>query len=207
MDIRVSHDCFKFIEFPYIFDFLRIIKNQNDQTEFLFEVEEGIFQRGKADTPIDLVLAIGVEKPIDVHQTDNIYYIGHEPCINPSPYKKVLHAPISQVLKEVESHFVLTGRMLCGVCGEKVAHGIGSSTIAPVQVAVCISCGSKGAQPYDVIVTRVALGKQRNENYRPGPNLEHVIQATLPIVGKSEKEFQEDVHQCLTKIIATKITK
>lgn len=193
-----------YIDSPYIFELLKIIKGFKGDIEILFEVEEGLFQKKKVEASIDLVLAIGAEVPAEDRLIENVHYIGHEPCQSPDRYKSVLHAPITQALKEIERHFVLKGRMLCGVCGEKVAHSIGGSCFAPVQVVVCYSCGSQGAEPYGILVAHVARLMSRIPDYNLSPKLLHVKQATLSITGISEETFIEDVEKQLHEIMARK---
>ncbi|RFU69504.1 hypothetical protein D0469_09060 [Peribacillus saganii] len=84
-------------------------------------------------------------------------------------------------------------KMICCVCGFQQAEGVFSSRIAPVSCAYCKSCSEKGAEPYDVLVTRVAHLMLLQPGYELSPRLEHVKQVTLEISGITEEKFLKDV--------------
>jgi hypothetical protein len=199
MKIDIDQNPFNIVNLPYVFEFLKIVQSLNTNTKILFETKEGVFLKEKQDQPIDLVIAIGTEVPKNVDHFDNTFFISHEPCANNSKYKMVLHAPISQALIEVESHFVKKGRMICNVCEKRVGDVCGSR-IAPVQNVICPYCSSKYAEPYGVLVTYIAIREIRFENYKPNPFIERVIKSTLSIVGKSKNEFHRDVAQRMKEL-------
>jgi hypothetical protein len=84
-------------------------------------------------------------------------------------------------------------RMICSVCGENQADGVFASRIAPVSCAYCRSCSKKGAEPYGVLVTRVAHLMTLRPNYELSPKLLFVKKATFKITGHTEEKFLEDV--------------
>jgi NAD-dependent SIR2 family protein deacetylase len=106
-----------------------------------------------------------------------------------------LTGPLSMMLEEIESHIVKKGRSLCNVCDRRVSLGVGASTIAPISISICPVCSSRGAQPYGVVVTYVAIRKARFENYKPNAFIQHVIKATLEICKISMEQFDKDVQE------------
>jgi hypothetical protein len=185
---------YQLIDLPYVFEFLKMVQSLNGRTDVFYEVESGVFHKDKTPRNVDLRIAIGTAIPGNSLTSHSSYCISHE--LNQCP---TLHGPITPILKEIARYFVKKGSMLCDVCGQKVAHGIGSSSIAPVTIAVCYSCGSKNAEPYWVIVTKAALGKKSNPDYRPGPYFNHVIHSTLDLLEKSKDQFRQDVEIHLEK--------
>jgi hypothetical protein len=198
MDIAPHHSDYSFIELPYVFQFLKTVQTINDKTEITYEVEPGVFRTEKDDA--ERVIVIGADIPSNVSKCRSTYFISHEMDPNEGQDCIMLHGPITQILKEVDRYFVKKGSKLCNVCGQKVAHGVGSSSIAPVTIAVCYSCASRNAEPYGVIVTKAALGKKRTEDYRPGPYFNHVIHSTLDLLGINKDRFHRDVDDRLDKL-------
>jgi hypothetical protein len=198
LEVEIDYHENRFLPFPYVFEFLHVVKKLNKNVQLLFENKNHSFER--IDSNPDLIIGIGSIVPDNVKNAESIYYIGHEKPDQKDRYKAVLQGPITLILKEIEGHFVLKGRGLCNVCSQKVASGVGSSKIAPVTIAICYSCASKGAEPYGVVVTRVAIGKERKQDYRPGPYLSFVIDSTLSLLGKSREEFNQDVDEQVEKM-------
>jgi hypothetical protein len=195
MNIDPKHCEYQFVELPYVFQFLKTVQNLNGNTNIFYEVEPGVFQEEwDGSSSANLTIAIGTNIPMNLGSSHPSYCISHELSHCPT-----LHGPIIPILKEVARHFVKKGSMLCDVCRQKVAHGVGSSSIAPVTIAVCYSCASKNAEPYWVIVTKAALGKKSNPDYRPGPYFNHVIHSTLDLLGKSKDQYHQDVEIHLEK--------
>lgn len=95
-------------------------------------------------------------------------------------------------------------KMFCSVCGEKEAAGVFASRIAPVSCGYCRSCIEKGAEPYGVLVRRVAHLMSLRPDYKLSPKLLFVKQATLAISGHSEEMFMEDVSNRLNEINSRK---
>jgi len=83
--------------------------------------------------------------------------------------------------------------MVCSVCGKNVAVGVYASRIAPVSCAYCNRCMEKRAEPYGVLVTKVAHLMSRNPDYQLSPKLIIVKLSTLSINDKTEEMFSEDV--------------
>ena len=80
--------------------------------------------------------------------------------------------------------------MLCDVCHKREAAGVYSSRIAPVSCAYCSDCMKKGAEPYGVLVTRLAFIRDLR---RINPVLKFVVEATLRVENKSVLRLLRDV--------------
>ncbi len=190
LDIQSGPTPFQYIDKPYAIDFLDAVKSVNTHTQVSFEVSEGTFQEKERASAVDLILVIGASFQ-DLHPSVPTYYISPE--IGEQFSKQSISGPITLILKEIEQHFVIKGRPLCNVCGKKVTQGVGSSTIAPVTIAVCYSCRSRGAEPYGIVLTKYALEIDNFQNGQPGPYFSSVIQATLDLLGISREQFELDV--------------
>ncbi|MGE6487421.1 hypothetical protein [Paenisporosarcina sp. NPDC076898] len=83
--------------------------------------------------------------------------------------------------------------MVCSVCCENIALGVFASRIAPVSCAYCKKCMERRAEPYGVLVTKVAHLMSQNPDYQLSPRLIIVKLATLSINDKTEEMFIEDV--------------
>lgn len=145
-------------------------------------------------------LAINVKKVI----------VNHKPTDDDSLFDLVIHGPVSTVFGETELKLTnkqQTGKSLCNVCLKNVAEGVFASRIAPTSAAYCQSCINKGAEPYGVIVTKVALHQWRTEDNVISQRLEKVIDATLAVQGKTIQQFRSDVEKAVRDIKNRHISK
>ncbi|KGR73556.1 hypothetical protein [Ureibacillus manganicus] len=93
---------------------------------------------------------------------------------------------------------------ICNVCGENIAKGVFASRIAPVSLAYCESCLSKGAEAYYVVVTTAAISKSENPDFQMEKGLAEILTATLEVTGCTIEQFHEDVEVELQKYLETK---
>lgn len=80
-----------------------------------------------------------------------------------------------------------------------------ASRIAPMSCGYCRSCMEKGAEPYGVLVARVAHLMSLRPDYKLSPKLLLVKQATLTVTGHSEEKFIEDVSNRLNEMNGRKL--
>lgn len=118
--------------------------------------------------------------------------INHTPTKQDHLFDLTIHGPIATILAEIDLKLGGRLRPRCEVCKARAAEGVYASRIAPVSSAYCPSCMDSGAEPYGVLVTTLVLGESEREI---SPQLQHVIDATLKVTGKSETELWTDVEK------------
>jgi hypothetical protein len=101
--------------------------------------------------------------------------------------------------------FMKESKMICSVCGEPKAEGVFASRIAPVSSAYCRSCSEKGAEPYGVLVTRVAHLQSLRPEYKLSSKLLFVKRITLEVTGITEEKFLEDVRKRINEMMGRTI--
>ncbi|CAG7644601.1 NAD-dependent protein deacetylase [Paenibacillus solanacearum] len=120
--------------------------------------------------------------------------INHEPTPHDDLFDLVLSGPIGGILKEIEAAMDLESRrkpapLTCDVCRTNAAEGVYSSRIAPVSAAYCQPCMNRGAEPYGILVTKLALLPDAGRS----PRLTAVIESSLEIAGKTGEQLMNDV--------------
>lgn len=83
--------------------------------------------------------------------------------------------------------------MICNVCGQREAEGVFASRIAPVSMAYCEECIRRWAEPYSLLVTRVAFLMTRIPEFKLSTKLQVVKASTLEITGITEEQFEKDI--------------
>lgn len=200
MDVNIAQEVFQFIEVPYVFEFLNIVRSLNPNVQVLFETAEGVFGHGVIDDTVDVVMAIGTELPKEMFHVEQAYYVGHNDCQDPQRYKVVFQTKITQALQEIEGQFIRERRPICGVCGKNVGF-VGGSSIAPTTISICIVCHAKGTEPYGVIVTKAAMIRVRFSVNRLGPYATYVKNNTLELLNISEEQFEADAEKEAQRLI------
>lgn len=133
--------------------------------------------------------------------------VNHKPTDFDSEFDLVIHGPVSTVFGETELKLTnkqQTRKNTCDVCLKNVAEGVYASRIAPTSAAYCQSCIDVGAEPYQVVVTKVAIFKSRKNDYTIGPRLQQVLRATLEKTGQTVEKFNLDVELRVKEMLEKK---